>query len=90
MFDVVLDLRPESLSYGKWYWCGLSAKNGRMLHVHSIVPTDIDPEDDTEMHYMTSEFYTAAAVFMRFDDQPSLHGRYPLQWFLNRIVIGRL
>src|SRR5437667_7408761 len=31
MFDVVLDLRRESTSYGKWYGVELSADNGRML-----------------------------------------------------------
>jgi dTDP-4-dehydrorhamnose 3,5-epimerase len=33
MFDVVLDLRPESPSYGQWYGAELSADNGRMLYV---------------------------------------------------------
>src|SRR5512146_2655389 len=31
IFDVVLDLRPESLTYGKWYGAELSAETGRML-----------------------------------------------------------
>ena len=33
IFDVVLDLRPEPLTYGKWYGTELSAENGRMLYV---------------------------------------------------------
>jgi dTDP-4-dehydrorhamnose 3,5-epimerase len=32
-FDVVLDLRPESASYGKWSAVEMSAQNGRMLYV---------------------------------------------------------
>src|SRR6266852_2900293 len=33
MFDVVLDLRPASPSYNKWYGAELSAENGRMLYL---------------------------------------------------------
>src|SRR5215470_3800911 len=33
IFDVVIDLRPESASYGEWYGVELSADNGRMLYV---------------------------------------------------------
>ena len=31
IFDVVLDLRPESPSYGQWFGTELSAENGRIL-----------------------------------------------------------
>src|SRR5271166_2289881 len=33
IFDVVLDLRPQSASYGEWYGVELSPENGRMLYV---------------------------------------------------------
>src|SRR5262249_30713978 len=33
IFDVALDLRINSPSYGKWYGTELSAENGRMLYV---------------------------------------------------------
>ena len=32
MFDVVLDLRPESPSYGKWHGAELTPENSRMLY----------------------------------------------------------
>jgi dTDP-4-dehydrorhamnose 3,5-epimerase len=70
IFDVVLDLRPDSPSYGMWCAVELSAENGRML----FVPEDCAHgyqtlEDDTEMYYMTSGFYTPTAVRgVRFDD----------------------
>ena len=42
MFDVVLDLRPESPTYRKWYGVELSAENGRMLYVpERLRATDI-------------------------------------------------
>jgi dTDP-4-dehydrorhamnose 3,5-epimerase-like enzyme len=54
MFDVLLDLRSGSSSYGKWYGVELSAEIGRMLcvpehRVHGYQAL----EDPTEMHNMT-------------------------------------
>jgi len=79
MFDVVLDLRPASLSYGKWYGTELSAENGRMLYVPEGCAHGYQTlEDRTEMHYMASEFYTpSAARGVRFDD-PAFGIRWPL------------
>lgn len=70
MFDVVLDLRPESPSYGAWHGVELSGENGRMLYLPEGCAHGYQTlEADTEMHYMTSAFYTPAAVRgARFDD----------------------
>lgn len=79
MFDVALDLRPDSPTYGKWYSVELSAQNGRMLYVPEMCAHGYQTlEDDTEMHYMTSAFYTpAAARGIRFDD-PAFGIEWPL------------
>ncbi len=70
IFDVVLDLRPESPSYGAWYGVELSDENGRMLYLPEGCAHGYQTlEDSTEMHYMTSAFYTPSAVSgVRFDD----------------------
>jgi len=79
MFDVVLDLRAESPSYRKWYGVELSAENGRMLFVPENCAHGYQTlEDNTEMHYMTSAYYTpGAALGVRFDD-PAFEIRWPL------------
>jgi dTDP-4-dehydrorhamnose 3,5-epimerase len=79
IFDVVLDLRPESPSYGKWYGIELSAENSRMLYVPEHCAHGYQTlEDCTEMYYMTSGFYTPSAVRgVRFDD-PVFGIRWPL------------
>jgi dTDP-4-dehydrorhamnose 3,5-epimerase len=79
MFDVALDVRPESPSYGKWYGAELSAENGRMLYVPEGCAHGYQTlEERTEMYYMTSEFYTpSAARGVRFDD-PAFGIRWPL------------
>ena len=79
MFDVALDVRPESPSYGKWYGAELSAENGRMLYVPEGCAHGYQTlEEGTEMYYMASEYYTPSAVRgMRFDD-PAFGIRWPL------------
>ena len=79
MFDVVVDLRPGSVTYGKWYGTTLSAENARMLLVPENCAHGYQTlEDNTEMHYMTSAYYTPTAVRgVRFDD-PAFSIRWPL------------
>jgi dTDP-4-dehydrorhamnose 3,5-epimerase len=80
IFDVVLDLRPESRSYGQWYGTELSAENGRMLYVPEGCANGYQTlEDGTEMYYMTSAFYAPVAVRgVRFDD-PAFEIQWPLE-----------
>jgi dTDP-4-dehydrorhamnose 3,5-epimerase len=79
MVDVVLDLRPESSTYGRWYGAELSAENGRMVYVPEGCAHGCQTlEDNTEMYYMTSGFYTPSAVRgVRFDD-PAFSIQWPL------------
>jgi dTDP-4-dehydrorhamnose 3,5-epimerase len=79
IFDVVLDLRSESSSYGKWFGIELTAENGRMLYAPEHCAHGYQTlEEDTEMYYMTSEFYNPSAVRgVRFDD-PAFHIKWPL------------
>ena len=78
-FDVALDLRPDSRSYGKWFGVDLSAENGRMLYVPQGCAHGFQSlEDGTEVHYMTSAFYAPDAVRgVRFDD-PVFNIHWPL------------
>jgi len=85
IFDVVLDLRPESPSYGKWHGTELSAENGRMLYVPERCAHGYQTlEDCTEMYYMTSAFYTPSAVRgVRFDD-----AAFGIRWPLAPTVVS--
>ena len=79
IFDVVIDLRPESPSYGEWYGTELSANNGRMLYVPEHCAHGYQTlEEETEMYYMTSGFYVPSSVRgVRFDD-PAFKIQWPL------------
>ena len=79
MFDVVLDVRPASPSFGRWYGTELTAENGRMLYLPEGCAHGYQTlVDETEMHYMASEVYTPnSARGMRFDD-PTFDIDWPL------------
>lgn len=79
IFDVVLDVRPDSPSYGKWYGAELSAENGRMVYVPEHCAHGCQSlEEGTEIYYLTSEFFTPNAVRgVRFDD-PAFGIQWPL------------
>jgi dTDP-4-dehydrorhamnose 3,5-epimerase len=79
IFDVVVDLRPDSATFRSWYGVELSADNGRMLYVpegcaHGCQST----VDSTEILYMASAFYAPNEVRgVRFDDS-ALGIRWPM------------
>jgi dTDP-4-dehydrorhamnose 3,5-epimerase len=79
IFDVLVDLRPESPSHGQWYGVELSAANARMLYVPENCAHGYQTlEEATEVYYMTSAFYTpSAARGVRFDD-PAFGIQWPL------------
>jgi dTDP-4-dehydrorhamnose 3,5-epimerase len=85
IFDVVIDLRQESPSYGEWFGAELTAENGNMLYVPERCAHGYQTlEDCTEMYYMTSQFYTPEAVGgVRFDDPA-----FGIQWPLEPIAVS--
>jgi dTDP-4-dehydrorhamnose 3,5-epimerase len=79
MFDVVLDIRTDSPTCGTWHAVELTPENGKMLLLpegcaHGYQTLD----DNTEMHYMASQFYAPnEARGVRFDD-PAFNIQWPL------------
>ncbi len=79
IFDVVVDLRPASPTFLAWYGIHLSADNGQMLFVpegcaHGCQST----LEMSELHYLTSAFYSPDHVRgLRYDD-PTIGIRWPL------------
>jgi dTDP-4-dehydrorhamnose 3,5-epimerase len=59
LFDVIVDLRPESPTYLEHVAVELSAKNRRGLYVpERFAHGFLTLEDDTELTYMMGEFYS--------------------------------
>jgi dTDP-4-dehydrorhamnose 3,5-epimerase len=79
VFDVTLDLRPESPSYGEWSSVELTAENGRMLYVPEHCAHGFQSlEENSEVLYLTSAFYAPESCRgVRFDD-PAFGIEWPL------------
>jgi len=70
IFDVLVDVRPESPTFGHWEGFELTAQNRRMLYVPAGFAHGFQClTDDCEVFYQMSEFYDPAlARGLRFDD----------------------
>jgi dTDP-4-dehydrorhamnose 3,5-epimerase len=59
LFDAIVDIRPDSPSFGQWFGAELNAENRLMMYVprgfaHAILTL----ADDTEALYLVSDFYS--------------------------------
>jgi dTDP-4-dehydrorhamnose 3,5-epimerase len=79
IYDVIVDLRPDSPTFKKWFAVELTAENSRMLYVPEGCATGYQTlVDDTEIYYHTSEFYhPESATGVRHDD-PAFGIEWPL------------
>ncbi len=70
IFDVVVDLRRGSASYGRWMGVPLSAETGAQLYIPAgFAHGFVTRVDDTEILYKCSDYYAPAAEgAIRFDD----------------------
>ena len=70
LFDVVVDLRPESPTYRRWYGAELTADNGRMLYVPEGCAHGFQTlQDGSEVFYQISAPYSKEhAAGVRWDD----------------------
>jgi dTDP-4-dehydrorhamnose 3,5-epimerase len=58
LWDCILDLRPDSPTFGKWHAEELSAGNRKMLYVpKGFAHAFLTLADNTEAFYFTDEFY---------------------------------
>jgi dTDP-4-dehydrorhamnose 3,5-epimerase len=79
IYDVVVDLRDGSDTYGQWYGTELTAENGRMLYVPpGCAHACQSLEDASEIYYLASAKYAPdCARGLRFDD-PTVGVRWPM------------
>ena len=70
VYDVIIDLRPESPAFTRWLAVELTAENDAMLYVPKGVAHGYQTlVDDTETSYLMSELYEpSAGRGVRWDD----------------------
>lgn len=77
LWDMILDIRPDSASFGEWFGVELSAENRLMMYAprgfaHAIFTL----ADDTEALYLVSAFYSPTDERgVRFDDP-----KFAIEW----------
>jgi dTDP-4-dehydrorhamnose 3,5-epimerase len=85
LFDIVLDLRPNSPTFGQSYGAELTADNRRMMYVpkgfgHGFVTL----ADNTEALYLVDEFYSPEHERgVRWNDP-----RFGIQWPVAPVVMS--
>ncbi|MDB5411226.1 MAG: dTDP-4-dehydrorhamnose 3,5-epimerase [Rhodospirillales bacterium] len=79
IFDVIVDLRPDSATFRRWQGFELSADNHRELYVPQGFAHGFQTlTDDAEIFYQISEYYVSeAAGGVRWDD-PAFRVVWPL------------
>jgi dTDP-4-dehydrorhamnose 3,5-epimerase len=87
IYDVIVDLRPDSPTFKQWFAVELSAENHLMLYVPGEFAHGFQTlEDDTEVSYQTSSYYAPEhARGLRWDD-PAISIRWPTD---NLVMIER-
>lgn len=78
IYDVIVDMRPDSPTFGNWHGVRLSAANRRMIYSPpGFAQGYLTLSDDAEIYYHTTAFYEpAAATGIRWDD-PALGILWP-------------
>lgn len=80
IYDVIIDLRPDSPSYKRWIGVELTADNRRALFVPEGFAHGFQTlEDHSDVMYQVSQFYTPGAEGgIRYDD-PAFGIEWPIE-----------
>jgi len=80
IYDVIIDLRKDSATYKEWLGVELTADEYKLLYVPGGFAHGFQTlEDDTEVVYQVSQFYTPGAeAGLRWDD-PAFNINWPLE-----------
>lgn len=85
IYDVVIDLRPDSPTFKQWLGVELTAENRKMLYVPENFAHGFQTlADDVEVTYQVSQFYTPGAEQgIRYND-----ATFGIEWPLPVSVIS--
>jgi len=85
LYDIILDLRADSPTFGQSFGTELTAENRRMMYVpKGFAHGFITLADDTEAFYLVDEFYAPEYERgVRWDDP-----RFSIRWPVQPVVIS--
>lgn len=80
VWDLALDIRPASKTYGRWVAEHLSAKNRRMLWIpEGFAHGFVSLEDGTELMYKVNNYYMRDADASILWNSPELNINWPIK-----------
>ena len=90
VYDVIVDLRPDSPTFRRSMAIELSAQNRRMVYIPEGLAHGMQTlESESELFYMMSEFYAPeAAAGVRWDD-PAFAVSWPAAPTAGRIIAAK-
>lgn len=79
VWDCIVDLRPNSPTFGRYFGAELSAKNRTMMYVpEGFAHGFITLEDCSELIYLVSEYYTPKAERTLVWNDPAVGIEWPI------------
>jgi len=86
IYDVIVDLRPDSPEFKRWFGIELTQDNFKALYVpEGFAHGYLTLADDSEIYYHTSEFYhPESATGVRYNDP-----EFGISWPIEIAVISR-
>ena len=87
IWDVIVDLRQDSLSYGQWFGSELNAENRSMMYVPKGFAHGFQTlSNEVEMLYLHSEFFSPTHEGSLIYDDPivGIHWPLPISEISNR------
>ncbi len=79
VYDIILDLRPQSPTYLEWEGFELSAENGRQVYIPKGIAHGVQSlSDDSELSYLISTEYAPHAASGYRHDEPAFAIEWPL------------
>jgi len=85
LLDMILDLRPDSITFAQWFGVELNDENRKMMYVprgfaHAILTL----RDETEAFYLVSDFYSPENERgIRWNDS-----RFAIKWPIRQIEVS--
>lgn len=88
VFDVAVDLRPDSSTFGKWFGVELSGANGLQFYISpGFVHGFISLEDDTHFFYKCTDFYYPEDELGIVWNDPFLNIQWPID-HVNEVIVS--
>ena len=80
MYDVIVDLRPDSPTFKKWCGVKLTADNYKMIYVpENFAHGFLTLEDNSEVYYMVTQFYNAESEGGLHYNDPEINIQWPTE-----------